>query len=82
MMASFLAGFRKLTKLFVTVRAGVAQSVQRPGYGLIDRGSLLDGDSDGIFSLRHRVQTGFGSHPASYQMGTGSSYYRGKAAWA
>jgi hypothetical protein len=26
----------------------------------------------GYFSLRHRVQTGSGSHPASYLMGTGS----------
>jgi len=25
------------------------------------------------FSLRHRVQTGSGDHPASYQMGTGGS---------
>jgi len=25
----------------------------------------------GIFSLRHRVQTGSGAHPASYPIGTG-----------
>jgi hypothetical protein len=32
------------------------------------QGSMLD---RGIFSLRHRVQTGSGDHPASYTKGTG-----------
>jgi hypothetical protein len=32
------------------------------------------------FSLRHRVQTGSGAHPASYPMGTGGSFPAGKAA--
>jgi hypothetical protein len=28
----------------------------------------------GNFSLRHRVQTGSGAHPAPYPMGTGDSF--------
>jgi len=32
------------------------------------------------FSLRHRVQNGFGAHPASYLMGTRGSFTGGKAA--
>jgi len=36
----------------------------------------------GFFSLRHRVQTGAGAHPASYTTGTGSSFPGGKAAGA
>jgi hypothetical protein len=32
------------------------------------------------FSLLHLVQTGFGAHPASYIVGTGGSYPRGKVA--
>jgi hypothetical protein len=34
------------------------------------------------FSLHHRVQNGFGAHPASYPMGTGGSYPGVKAAGA
>jgi hypothetical protein len=40
----------------------VAQSVQRLGYGLDDRG--------GDFSLRQHVHTGSRTHPASYLMCT------------
>jgi hypothetical protein len=36
----------------------------------------------GKFSLRHRVQTGSGTHPASYPMGTGGSFPGDKAAGA
>jgi hypothetical protein len=38
----------------------------------------------GFFSLRCRVQTSCGARPASYPMGTGGSYMRGKAvgAWS
>jgi hypothetical protein len=36
----------------------------------------------GNFSLRHRVQTGSGAHPASYPMGTGGSFHGGIAAGA
>jgi hypothetical protein len=36
----------------------------------------------GNFSLRHRVQTGSGAHPASYPMGTRGSFPGGKAAGA
>jgi hypothetical protein len=34
----------------------------------------------GFFSLCHRTQVGSGVHPASYSMGTGGSFRRGKAA--
>jgi hypothetical protein len=42
------------------------------GYGLDDRmiGVRFPAGT-GNFSLRHRVQTGSGAHPASYPMGTG-----------
>jgi hypothetical protein len=36
----------------------------------------------GNFSLHHRVQNGSGAHPASYPMGTRSSFSVGKAAGA
>jgi len=36
----------------------------------------------GNFSLRHRVQTGSGAHPASYITGTGCSFPEGTAAKA
>jgi len=36
----------------------------------------------GHFSLRHRVQTASGAHPASYSMGIGGVFPRGKAAGA
>jgi hypothetical protein len=36
--------------------------------------------NNGIFSLRHRFQTGSGVHPASYPMGTGGCYPGEKAA--
>jgi hypothetical protein len=53
------------------------------GYGLDDRGSrfrFLAGA--GNFSLHHRVQNSSGAHPASYAMGNGGSFPRGKAAGA
>jgi hypothetical protein len=40
----------------------------RPGWNS-RRGAMM-----GFSSLRHRVQTGSGAHPASYLMGTGCSY--------
>jgi hypothetical protein len=36
----------------------------------------------GNFSLRHRVQTGSGAHPASYPMGIGGLFLGSKAARA
>jgi hypothetical protein len=50
------------------------------GYGLDDRiiGVRFPA-SAGNFSLRHRAQTGSGAHPASYPMGTGSSFPGAKA---
>jgi hypothetical protein len=41
------------------------------GYGLDDRGSRVRFPAGaGNFSLHHRVQNGFGAHPASYPMGS------------
>jgi hypothetical protein len=44
-------------------------------YGLDDRMiGVRISVGTGNFSLRHRVQTGSWAHPASYPMGTGSSF--------
>jgi len=59
-----------------------AQSVYRLGYRLDDRVSFTGSGNDGMFSLWHRIQTGSGAHPASYQMITGVSFPRDKAAGA
>jgi hypothetical protein len=42
-------------------------------YGLDDRLSIPGRGNDGNFCLRYRVQTGSGSHPASFLMGTEDS---------
>jgi hypothetical protein len=53
------------------------------GYELNDRGSGVEFPAGaGNFSLNHRVQNGSGAHPASYPMGTKSSFPGGKAAGA
>jgi hypothetical protein len=53
------------------------------GYGLDNRMIRVRFLSEaGNFSLRHLVQTGTGAYPASYSMGTGDSFSRGKAAGA
>jgi len=44
-----------------------------------DRGSTPGMGIDRISSLRHRVQTGSGAHPASYSTGTGDSLTGNKA---
>jgi hypothetical protein len=50
------------------------------GYGLDDQGMWVRFPGGvGNFSLRHRVQTGSGAHPASYPMSIGGSFYGGKA---
>jgi hypothetical protein len=41
----------------------------RIGYGLDDWGSIPGGGNDGIFC--HLFETGSGTHPPSYLMGTG-----------
>jgi hypothetical protein len=43
---------------------------------------LLVGKGGGNFSLLHRVQTGSGTHPTSYPMGSGGSLFGGKAGGA
>jgi hypothetical protein len=44
-------------------------------YELDDRGSRVRFSAGaGNFSLHHRVQNGFGAHPASYLMGTTDSF--------
>jgi hypothetical protein len=53
------------------------------GYGLDNRGSRVRFPAGaGNVSLHHRVQNGFGAHPASYPMGTMDSFSGGKAAGA
>jgi hypothetical protein len=53
------------------------------GYGLDDQMIGIQFPvGAGNFSLRHRSQTGSGSHPASYPVGTGGAFSRGKAAGA
>jgi hypothetical protein len=50
------------------------------GYRLEDRGSRVRFSvGAGNFSLHHRNQNGSGAHPASYPVGTGSSFPGGKA---
>jgi hypothetical protein len=53
-----------------------------PGYGLDNRGVAVRITVKSRFSLLHVVQTGCGAHPASYRMGTASSFPGGKAAGA
>jgi hypothetical protein len=51
--------------------------------GLDDRGSRVRFPAKaGSYSLRHRVQTGSGDHPASYPRGTGYYFLGNKAAEA
>jgi len=45
----------------------------RLGYGLDNWNSIAGGDNYEIFSLRHRVKTGYGAHLPSYLMGTEDS---------
>jgi hypothetical protein len=52
------------------------------GYGLDNRGIKFESQYGQEFSFLHIVQTGSGVHPASYPMGTGGSFPRGKAAGA
>jgi hypothetical protein len=53
------------------------------GYGLYDRMIRVRFPAGaGNFSLRHRVQTGSGPHPASYPLGAGGFFLGGKAAGA
>jgi hypothetical protein len=47
-------------------------------YGLDDRGSIPD-RGRGFFSSSLCVETGSGAHPASYPIGTGGPFPRGKA---
>jgi len=49
------------------------------GYGLDDRGLILTRGRD-FSSLRHRVQSGSGAHPASSPVGTRGSIPECKAA--
>jgi hypothetical protein len=69
-VSAFLIRHPYLTVLWKVVRAGIAQLVWRLAMGWMIGSSIPGGN----FSLRHRVQTGSGAHPASYQMGTGGSF--------
>jgi hypothetical protein len=50
------------------------------GYGLDNQGSEFVSWWEQEFSLLHVIQTGSGSHTASYPMGNGGSFSVGKAA--
>jgi hypothetical protein len=52
------------------------------GYGLDGRGVRVRVPVGARFFHLQVVQTGFGVHPASYSMGTKSSFPGGKAVWA
>jgi hypothetical protein len=52
------------------------------GYGLHDRGVGVRVPVRSRISLLHVVQTGSGTHPASYSMGTRGSFPGGKSAAA
>jgi hypothetical protein len=49
------------------------------GYGLDGRGVRIRVQVGQDFSPLHIVKTGPGVHPASYPMGTGDSFLRGRA---
>jgi hypothetical protein len=69
---NFRQGVRRKTAQWINK---IGCDALRPGFNS-RRGQWWD------FSLRHRVHTGSGAHPASYPVGTGSSYFGGKAAGA
>jgi hypothetical protein len=50
------------------------------GYGLDDSGSVPGRGKEEISFLYHSVQTGSGSHPASYSLGTVGSFPENKVA--
>jgi hypothetical protein len=67
--------------LFVVVRSRDSSVGIALGYGLDDRGSMVQFPAGAEnFSLHHRAQNGSGAHPPSYPMGTRGSFPGGKAA--
>jgi hypothetical protein len=61
----------------------LGEGLKLASYGLDDMGSKVRFPAGaGNFSLHHCVQNGSGAHPASYPMGTRSSFPGGKAAGA
>jgi hypothetical protein len=64
------------SKIYFNNLVGIAQSVLRLATGWMMGVGVSAGA--GNFSLHHRVQTGIGTHPASYPMGTGGSCPRGE----
>jgi len=67
---------------FFTLGVRVIESVQRPGYGLGDRGSIPGRVKDPSPSLGHCVQADSLASPPSKQMVTGRSYTIGKTVGA
>jgi hypothetical protein len=55
--------------IFMKIRgtSGSIEARLRPGRLRCDSGTSIDG----IFALRHRIQTGLGAHPSTCLMGTG-----------
>jgi hypothetical protein len=71
-----------VTHAYIKMRAVIAVSTAL-GYGLDDWGSRVRFPAEaGNFSLHHRVQNGYGAHPASYPTGTRGSFPGSKAAGA
>jgi hypothetical protein len=72
-MAWCIVNYRdNCTVVICVFEAGIAQTVQRLGYGLDDRDSIL-----GFFSSQPLCPDRLRAHPASYTVGAG-----GKADWA
>jgi hypothetical protein len=66
----------------VLLRAGIAQSVQRLATGWTAERLEFQYRYGQEFALLHFVQTGSGSHEASYPKGTEGAFPGGKAAGA
>jgi hypothetical protein len=81
-VGSVLAGLQKFCGPLATEESRDSSVGVALGYGLDVRGSRARFLAEaGNFSLHHRAQNGSGVHPASYPMGTGSSFLGGKASW-
>jgi hypothetical protein len=68
--------------IFSVAGARIVQSVWRLATGWTTERSEFKSRYGQEFSLLHIIQTSSGAHPASYPMGTGGSFQRGKVAEA
>jgi hypothetical protein len=77
LISTFYSFCRKMEAFKLTYSSSVGIAL---GYGLDDRGSRVRfPEGAGNFSLHHRVQTGSGTHPDTYPMGTRVSFPGDKA---